>query len=108
MATPEVANQPRPTVRIAPHAPGVSDDRGLLSAIRAGRADLVYRGARQTRIVELGLHRLLCRLPVGAIRDASYCPSDRSVIHDRTFSYGWQVHRLVQPATAVLRLGHDG
>ena len=108
VATPEVANQPRPTVRIAPHAPGVSDDRGLLSAIRAGRADLVYRGARQTRIVELGIHRLLCHLPVGAIIDAGYCPSDRSVIHDRTFSYGWQVHRLVPPATAVLRVGHDG
>jgi len=62
VATPEVANQPRPTVRIAPHAAGVSDDR-MLSAIRTGRAHLVYRGARQTRIVELGLHRLLCHLP---------------------------------------------
>jgi hypothetical protein len=108
VATPEVANQPRPTVRIAPHAPGVSDDRDLLSAIRTGRAELVYRGARQTRIIELGLHRLLCHLPVGAIMDAGYCPGDRSVIHDRMFSYGWQVHRLVHPATALLRVGHDG
>jgi hypothetical protein len=40
--------------------------------------------------------------------DAGYCPNDRSVIHDRTFSYGWQVHRLVPPATAVSRVEHDG
>jgi len=104
VATPEVANQPRPTVRIAPHAPGVSDDRGLLSTIRAGRADLVYRGARQTRIVELGLTDFSA---VCGRRDQgrpATAPSGSERIHDRTFSYGWQVHRLVQPATAVSRV----
>ncbi|HEV8614801.1 MAG TPA: hypothetical protein VGU22_04845 [Methylomirabilota bacterium] len=83
ITTPEMANQPVPTVRIAP----------LGSAALAGRGELVYRAARRTDVVEVGLHRLLCRVAASPILDATYCPSDRGMIHRRTFSYGWQVHR---------------
>jgi hypothetical protein len=98
VVTPEMANQPGPTVRIALHEPGVRADNAMLSALLTGPADLVYRTAAHTRIVELGIHRLLCHLAVRPIIDASYCPRDRGLIYRRTFSYGWQVHRLLRPA----------
>src|SRR5438093_811944 len=97
VATPEMADQPRPTVRIAPHN---RDGRGdnAMNALLSGRSDLVYRAGRHTRVLELGIHRLLCHLPVSPRIDATYCPSDRGVIYRQTFSYGWQVHRLARPA----------
>src|SRR2546428_13784784 len=69
-----------------------------MTALLSGRSDLVYRAGRQTRGLELGIHRLLCHLPVSPRIDATYCPSDRGVIYRQTFSYGWQVHRLPPPA----------
>jgi hypothetical protein len=98
VVTPEMTNQPGPTVRIALHEAGVRHDNATLSTILAGRADLVYRTAQHAPLVELGLHRLLCHLAVSPVFDATYCPGDRGVIYRRTFSYGWQVHRLVRPA----------
>ena len=100
LVTPEMANQPGPTVRIALHEPGVRHDNATLRTMLAGGADLVFRTVRHARLVELGIHRLLCPLAVPPIVDATYCPSDRGVIYRRTFSYGWQVHRLVRPALA--------
>lgn len=98
VVTPEMVNQPGPTVRIALHEPGVRRDNATLGTILTGRAELVYRTAQHTRLVELGIQRLLCPLAVRPITDATYCPSDRGVLDRRTFSYGWQVHRLVRPA----------
>ena len=94
VVTPEVANQPGPSVRIAGHEAGVKSDNARLGELLAGGAELVYRTARQTRLVELRIHRLLCPFAVGPFRDVTYCPSDRGLIEDRTFSYGWQVHKL--------------
>lgn len=99
VVTAEMANQPRPTVRIALHEAGVRHDTAALGTILAGRADLVYRTAQHTPFVELGIHRLLCHLAVSPIVDATYCPGGRGLIDRRTFSYGWQVHRLVPRET---------
>src|SRR2546428_13651824 len=91
-----MADHPRPPGRIAPHN---GDGRGdtAMTALLSGRSDLVYRAGRHTRVLELGIHRLLCHLPVSPRIDATYCPSDRGVIYRQTFSYGWQVHRLPPP-----------
>ena len=93
VATPEMAYSPVPTVRIAPLAPTAVDVEATPGA--AGRAALVYRGRRQAKVLELGVHRWLCGLSALPIFDATYCPSDRGVFYWQTFSYGWQVHRLV-------------
>jgi hypothetical protein len=95
--TAEMANQPGPTVRIALHEPGVSRDNATLRTLLAADSAPVYRGGRQTRIVEIGLQRLLCPFAVRPVLDITYCPRDRGVLDGRTFSYGWQVHRLVRP-----------
>src|SRR6266850_2024963 len=100
VVTAEMANKPTPTVRIALDEPGVRHDNAMLSAILAGRAEPVYRTARHTRLVELGIHRLLCPATVSPRSDVTYCPGDRGVIDRRLFSYGWQVHRLMRGPAA--------
>ena len=94
VVTPEVANQPRPSVRIAGDEAGVRADNARLGELLAGGAELVYQTAQHAPLVELGLHRLLCPLAVSPIRDVTYCPGDRGLIDRRTFSYGWRVHRV--------------
>jgi hypothetical protein len=97
VATPEMANVPWPTVRVALDESGVRHDNAMLGAVLAGRGELVYRAAQHIWLVELGFHRLLCHVTVSPVLDATYCPSGREVIDYRTFSYGWQVHRRGRP-----------
>jgi hypothetical protein len=97
VVTPEMANLPWPTVRVALDETGVTHDNAMLGAVLAGRGELVYRAAERTWLVELGIHRLLCRAIARPLLDATYCPDDRAVIDYRTFSYGWQVHRRGRP-----------
>jgi hypothetical protein len=94
VATPEMANRPWPTVRVPLDEPGVRHDNAMLSGVLAGRGELVYEAAQHTRLVELGIHRLLCRVAPRPILDRTYCPGDRLVVDAWSFSYGWQVHRL--------------
>ena len=65
----------------------------MLNAVLAPHGERVYRAAQHTRLVEVGIHRLLCQVTPKPIIDGAYCPSDRGVIDARSFSYGWQVHR---------------
>jgi hypothetical protein len=101
--TPELANQPGPTVRIALHEAGVRHDNAALGTLISDNAQRVYRAGQQIGIVELGIQRLLCRVAVSPVLDPTYCPTDRGLIYRRTFSYGWQVHRL--PIAATMRHG---
>lgn len=98
VVTAEMAHQPGPTVRIAPREAGVQRDHATLRALVGDRPELVYRTVRHTPVVEIGLQRLLCPLAVRPVLDATYCPRDRGLVDGRTFSYGWQVHRLARPA----------
>jgi hypothetical protein len=86
-----MANAPRPTVRIGLDEDGVRSDNARLAGISG---ELVYRSERRVRLVEIGIHRLLCRVAVPPFVDPWYCPRDRGLVHTWTFSYGWQVHRL--------------
>jgi hypothetical protein len=101
--TPQMTNQPGPTVRIALHEAGVRRDNAALGALGLAGAAPVYRAAERIGIVELGIQRLLCPVAVSPVLDATYCPSDRGVVYRRTFAYGWQVHRL--PIAATMRHG---
>ena len=105
VVTPEMANQPGPTVRIALREAGVRQDRAALGALVG--ADRVYQAAQHVEILELGIQRLLCRIAARPVFDPTYCPADRGVIYRRTFSYGWQVDRLVRrdPIAATIRHG---
>ena len=96
VATPQMEHEPVPTVRIGLEESGVRHVNATLSALLNGRGELVYHAGERTRVLEVGLHRLLCRARVSRSVDASYCPADRGVIYRRTFVYGWQVHRLKQ------------
>src|SRR5262249_40733367 len=98
--TAEMANKPWPTVRVALDEAGVRRDTARLGTALSVDAEPVYRAARHTRVVELGIHRLLCVIAVRPLVDAGFCPGDRAVIDDRIFSYGWQVHRLTPPGRA--------
>jgi len=106
--TPELANQPGPTVRIALHEAGVRRDHGTLRTLVPDGEAPVYRTAQQVRLVELGLQRLLCPLGVGPIFDPTYCPRDRGVIFRRTFVYGWHVHRMVRGTANAGTMSHGG
>jgi hypothetical protein len=108
VVTPVMANKPGPTVRVALDEPGVRHDNALLSAVLTGRAEPVYRAAQHIRLVEFGIHRLLCHVPGSPRIDATYCPRDRGVVDRRLFSYGWQVHRLGRSAVDPVETRHDG
>jgi hypothetical protein len=108
VVTAEMANKPGPTVRVALDEPGVTHDNARLSAVLTGRAERVYRASQHIRLVEFGIHRLLCHVTESPLIDASYCPRDRGVIDRRIFSYGWQVHRLGRPAVDRVETRHDG
>jgi hypothetical protein len=106
VVTPEMANKPGPTVRVALDEPGVRHDNAMLSAVLTGPAERVYRATQHSHLVELAIHRLLCHAVVSPLTDATYCPSDRGVIDRRIFSFGWQVHRLLRPGDE--RRGEEG
>jgi hypothetical protein len=108
VVTAEVANKPGPTVRVALDESSVRRDNAMLSEVLTGRSELVYRAAQHTHLIEIGIHRLLCSVTVSPLTDATYCPSDRGVIDSRTFSYGWQVHRLRRPEADHGATTHDG
>lgn len=108
LVTPEMANPPRPTVRIALHEAAVRQDRAMLDGlIASGAAERVYETTQRVGILEFGIGRLLCRVAVAPILDPTYCPTERGLIERRTFTYGWQVHRLVhaRPIAATMRHG---
>jgi hypothetical protein len=96
--TPEMVNQPGPTVRIALHEAGVRQDNGRLGTLVPGATALVYRTVQRSHLIEIGLQRLLCLLGGGLIEEPTYCPDDRGVVFRGTFAYGWQLHRVVHGA----------
>jgi hypothetical protein len=108
MVTAEMANKPEPTVRVALDEPGVRHHNAMLGALLTGHAEPVYRAAQHTHLVEVAIHRLLCRITVRSLIEPTYCPSDRRMIDRRMFSYGWQVHRLMPPAAADAETRTDG
>jgi hypothetical protein len=103
LATPEMTNQPVPTVRIGLDEPGVRHVNAMLNAVLNGHGELVYRAGERTRVLEVGVHRLLCRIRTSSPADVTYCPADRGVIYRRTFAYEWRVHRLARPASVAGR-----
>ncbi|HEV3350397.1 MAG TPA: hypothetical protein VHC93_25115, partial [Methylomirabilota bacterium] len=94
VVTTEVANRPWPTVRVAPDQPLIEGGPATANEPGPGRPDRVYRAARQARLIEIGIHRLLCRVAVSPLVEPGYCPGDRGVFDWQVFSYGWRVHRL--------------
>jgi hypothetical protein len=104
--TPEMANQPGPTVRIALHEAGVRGDNAMLGTLLPMGGELVYRAAARVGLLELGLQRLLCPLGVRPIFDPTFCPADRGLLFRRTFVYGWQVHRVVRRASNTATMSH--
>jgi hypothetical protein len=94
----EAANQPVPTVRVILDRPAGERADAVLAAVREGRAERVYRHEERAEVLELGFHRLLCRMARPPLIDYYYCGTGRGVIFRRTFSYRWQVHRLPQVA----------
>jgi hypothetical protein len=94
----EAANQPVPTVRVILDRPAGERADAVLAAVREGRAERVYSHEERAAVLELGVHRLLCRVARPRLIDYSYCGTGRGVIFRRTFSYRWQVHRLPQGA----------
>ena len=106
--TAELTNRPSPTVRLALDEAGVGRDHARLGRLLTGPDQPVYRDVRHARLVEVGLHRWLCRVTVRPLFDPSFCPGDRPVLDRRLFSYGWQVHRAMRSTSSREAAGHDG
>jgi hypothetical protein len=96
--TPRVADPPRPTVRIAVHEGGAGRDAARLRELLDAGGTLLYTTERRADVIELGMHRLLCRVARPPFADPTYCPGDRGVVAVRTFTYGWQVHAITRSA----------
>jgi len=94
--TPRIADPPRPTVRIAVHEGGAGRDAARLRELLDTGGALLYTTERRAQVIELGMHRLLCRVARPPFADPTYCPGDRGVVAVRTFTYGWQVHGLTR------------
>jgi len=97
VVTPRMVNQPGPTVRIALFEAGVRRDATRLGEMLADGGELHYTTERHVRTVEIGLQRLLCRVARAPLVDVTFCARS-GVIDARTFTYGWQVHRLSHAA----------
>jgi hypothetical protein len=107
VATPRMANQPAPTVRIPFDEAGIRDSQAILTTLLVEGGDLVYQTEQHAALVEFGFHRLLCHVTAGRFVDERYCPNDRGLIVRRPFSYGWQIHRLGPPAVDRGETRHD-
>jgi hypothetical protein len=101
VVTPMMANQPGPTVRIAVYEAGVRRDSMRLHEMLSGGGDLVYTTERHVRLLEVSLHRHLCRLAGRPFVDVTFCAGERGVVDGRRFTYGWRVHRLSRPAVEL-------
>jgi hypothetical protein len=101
--TAELANRPAPTVRLALDEPGVARDQARLGRLLIGPSAPVYHEVLQARLVELGIHRWLCLVTVRPFIDPTFCPGDRPVLDRRLFTYGWQVHHLMQSPSSPER-----
>ena len=108
VVTAALANKPGPTVRVALDEPGVRRDNARLDALLAEGGQLVYRAGQHVALPEIGIHRLLCHVSTSRFTDGTYCPGDRGIIERRTFSYGWQVHRLGRPPGGAVEIDHGG
>jgi hypothetical protein len=97
VVTPRMTNQPGPTVRIALYEAGVRRDTSRLDEMLRGGGELVYTTERHVPLLELGLQRLLCRVARAPFIDVTFCARG-AVVDARTFTYGWQVHRLSRAA----------
>jgi hypothetical protein len=97
--TPHVADLPVPTVRVAVDESGARRAGATLDPLLRRGGERVYGSAQRARLLEVGLHRLLCPLRIGAWDAPAYCAGDRGPVARRAFAYGWQVHRLA-PAPA--------
>jgi hypothetical protein len=95
-------------VRVALNEPGVARDHAMLGRLLTGPSEPVYRAMQQTRLVEVGLHRWLCRVAVRPLVDPAFCPEHRPVLDRRLFSYGWQVHRLMESTSDREPTRRDG
>lgn len=100
VATARIANQPRPTVRVAVHEAGAALDARRLAEMLGTGDDLVYETEHRARIVEVAAHGLLCPLARRPFADPTYCPGDRRVVDVRTFAYGWRVDRMSAPTAS--------
>jgi len=99
VVTPRMANQPRPTVRIAPYDAGDRPDATRLAEILSG-GELLYATERHALVIQLRLHRPLCGVAKPPFLDRTFCADPRGLVDARRFMYGWQVHRLSRPADA--------
>lgn len=108
LVTPNVANQPSPTVRVALDETGARRDNALLRAVLTPDAALVYRADRHADLVEIAIHRVLCPLARRPPKDLVFCPDDRAIVERRRFSYGWQVHRLGRPVAGRVEADRHG
>jgi hypothetical protein len=108
VVTAELADRPWPTVRVALDEPGVARDHAMLGRLLTGPSEPVYRAVQRTRLVEVGLHRWLCRVAVRPFVDPAFCPEHRPVLDRRLFSYGWQVHRLMRSTSNRETTRRDG
>jgi hypothetical protein len=103
VATPALVDPPVPTVRIPFDAAGVRRVDAALDTVLGGRGRLVYRAGERQGILEVGLHRVLCRIAKRAPAYRADCALDRPLIRVLAFSYGWQVHRVTAQASGTGR-----
>ena len=83
-------------LKLAADDAGVTGDNARLAAILGEGSELVYTTEQRVRLLEVGIHRLLCPVAVRPFIDTTYCPTHRGLVDARTFSYGWRVHRLAR------------
>jgi hypothetical protein len=97
IVTPIVRNEPHPSVRYALYEAGATEWTSALKDFMGGSPDLVYDGAYQMRLADIGIQRLLCML----LRSGAYCDVPRPVIDGRLLTYGWQVYRVSRQVADV-------
>jgi len=92
VATPVLENQLVPAPRAGFYESGAREWGRALRASGGTGMTPVYQTQRRMRVVDLGLHRLVCPfLPPGA---GIYCSSPRPLVDTRSLVVGWRVYRV--------------
>ena len=101
IAAPYIRNQTFPTVRVAMTEGGTALWDQALSKFLEPNLNPIYATERELKLLDFGLHRLICPLVEGVGLDGLFCFPQRPLVDTRALTYGWNVYPVSSHLSAM-------